>query len=152
VKPVLLAIASVLVLAFAGSATADIGIREISRGSASPGGVVRVTARGFLGEPPSPAMPVVMVAAARAPRPSRFGVTPLMRPERLRRPPYRLLGSVRQWRRLPNGHGVGNLSFRVPRVAHGRYVFGLFCDRCVNGPKGSLIIDYKLVLRVLRAN
>ncbi|HEV3479032.1 MAG TPA: hypothetical protein VG144_06240 [Gaiellaceae bacterium] len=134
------------------TASADIGIDRISHKAARPGDVVRVTARGFLGAEPWPAMPVVLVAAVNAARPSIYGASPTMRPERLRRKPYRLLGAIVRWRPLPNGHGVGHLSFRVPRVARGRYVFGLFCDRCVNGPKGSRIIDHGLVLRVLRAN
>jgi hypothetical protein len=149
-KPVLLAIACVLVLAFVGSATADIGIRTVDRATAKPGDTVRVTARGFLGDRPWPAMPVVMLAAPR-PDPSIHLTHRRMRPARLRRPPYRFLGTITRWRRLPNGHGVGHLRFRVPRVARGRYVFGLFCDDCVRGTKGSLIIDHRLVLRVKRA-
>jgi hypothetical protein len=140
------ALVPVLLLPLA--ASADIGIRSIDAQTARTGDRVRITARGFLGARPWPAMPVEIVAAAQAPRPSRLGVTPRMRAERLRRPPYHLVGSIRGWRRLANGHGVGTLEFRVPAVIPDRYVLGLFCDRCVRGPKGSLIIDRRLVMRV----
>jgi hypothetical protein len=147
-----LLLAALATLVLSSAATADIGIRGISARSARPGEVVRVTARGCLGDRPWPAMPVVLVAAVNAPRPSVYGGAPTMHPERLRGKPYRLLGAIARWRPLGSCHGVGHLTFRVPRVARGRYVFGLFCDRCVNGPEGSLIIDHGLVLRVLRAN
>ena len=31
---------------------------------------------------------------------------------------------------------------------HPAWAIGVNCDRCINGPQGSLIIDYELVVRV----
>jgi hypothetical protein len=134
------------------SASADIGIRGVSPRHVHPGEVVRVTADGFLGPEPWPAMPIVIVAEQHAPRPYQCGngyCSPRMARGRLGRPPYRLLGAIRRWRRQSDGHGIGSLRFTVPRLRSGRYVLGLFCESCVRGPKGSLIIDRRLVLHVL---
>jgi hypothetical protein len=133
------------------AAWADVGIRAVSTREARPGDAARVTADGFLGPKPWPAMPIVMIRERQAPRPyycGNGGCSPRMAAGRLRRSPYRLLGSIRRWQTQRDGHGAGSLAFAVPRVAPGRYVFGLFCERCVRGPTGSLIIDYALVLRV----
>jgi hypothetical protein len=67
---------------------------------------------------------------------------------RLGRPPYLPVGAVSRWRTQPDGHAIGTLAFTMPRLARERYVLGLFCERCVRGPKGSLIIDYSLVVSV----
>lgn len=32
-----------------------------------------------------------------------------------------------------------HLSFRVPRLAPGRYVYVMYCGPCIRGPRGSLI-------------
>jgi hypothetical protein len=136
------------------AAHADIGIRNVSKRHARPGDAVTVTARGFLGPRPWAAMPVVIVAAGQAPRPFLCGngyCSPRMRAKRLRRPPYRFLGEIRRWRPLPGGRGAGSLEFDVPALAPGRYVFGLFCDPCVAGVSGSLIIDHRLALRIAPA-
>jgi hypothetical protein len=96
-------------------------------------------------------MPVVIVAKQRAPQLRLCGggsCRPRMLPRRLTRPPYRRLGAISRWRTQPDGHGIGSLTFAVPRLVPGPYLFGLFCDRCIRGPEGSLIIDYRLILRV----
>jgi hypothetical protein len=125
------------------TASADIDIDLISRKTATPGQLVRVTAAGFVGSTPWVA-PVVMRPAAGASRVSQslyYG--------RLLRPPYRLVGTIREWHgRTRNRHAWGYVVFRVPRVKLGRYVFGLFCPPCARGPKGSLIVEPALVLTI----
>lgn len=78
---------------------------------------------------------------------------PSFLPPALDRPPFKVVGSIRRWRVVgPRGaqQGRATLLFRLPVVAPGRYVFGLFCPSCIRGPKGSLIVAYELVLRVGR--
>ena len=102
-------------------------------------------------------MPVVLVPASSAPQPYRCrrkGVTGICTPgvvlRRLSKPPYRLLGSVRRWKPFDSTkvNAVGVLAVRVPRVQPGRYLLGLFCASCTPGPKGGVIIDYRLGLTV----
>jgi hypothetical protein len=70
----------------------------------------------------------------------------------LRRPPFAWLGTIRRWRSLKQPEaGIGQIAFRVPLVAPGRYVFGLYCASCTPGPRGSLIIDPRLTLVVRRS-
>jgi hypothetical protein len=131
-------------------ASADIGIRWISSRSAEPGDPFSVSVDGFLGSKPWPSMPIVMVAAGQAPQVRSGGSRPAMKLRRLYEPPYRWLGVIRRWhpiRREP-GHGSGVLRFAIPKASSGRYLFGLFCESCVRGPRGSLIIDYRLQLKV----
>jgi hypothetical protein len=133
------------------AASADIDIDVVTPRRARPGDPVRVTARGFLGPRPWPAMEVAMIPMAKAPKPQHWGVA--MRRARLRRPPFRIVGTIRRWRPLPPrpyqyGHGEGSIVFRTPDVRSGRYLFGLFCDPCLRGPRGNLIIDRRLVLKV----
>jgi hypothetical protein len=123
------------------TASADIDIDQISRKTATPGQLVRVTAAGFVGSTPWVA-PIVMLPASGASR-----VSQRMYSSRLLRPPYRLVGTIRRWHgQTRNRHAWGYVVFRVPRAKPGRYVFGLFCPPCVRGPKGSLIVDPTLVL------
>jgi hypothetical protein len=139
---------SVLVLVLAAliatpPASADIDIDEISRNVARPGQLVRVTAAGFVGST-SWVAPIVMLPASRASR-----VSLRLRYTRLRRPPYRMVGTIRTWHGLTRmGHAWGFVVFRTPRMKPGRYVFGMFCPPCVRGPKGSLIVEPALVLTV----
>jgi hypothetical protein len=146
-------VALVFVLLLPASAGADIGIRGIVPNVARPGENIRVTVRGYLGERPWRPMPVVLVHASRTPRPypCKGGYcTPSAYPRELRLPPYHLLGAVRSWRALDRTgvNAVGAMAVRVPRVRAGRYLLGLFCASCARGPKGSIIIDYRLVLTV----
>ncbi len=74
-------------------------------------------------------------------------------PAALERPPFKVVGTITRWRQVgPRGvqQGKATLRFRLPRVAPGRYVFGLFCPSCIHGPKGSLIVAYDLILRAVR--
>jgi hypothetical protein len=100
-------------------------------------------------------MPVVMIPAARAPKPVPFRdgyAAPKARLSELRPPRYRVVGAIERWqaRDRSGGSGAGTLRFRVPRVPPAPYVFALFCDSCARGAAGSLIIDERLVLRVRR--
>jgi len=142
-----------LVLLLPAVAAADIGIRRVVPDSASPGDSIRITVSGYLGAQPWRPMPVVLVAAARAPQPypCRGGFcTPSVHAPELGKPPYHLLGQVRHWRALDRTgvNAVGVMTARVPQVRAGRYVLGLFCASCTRGPRGSVIIDYRLGLTV----
>jgi hypothetical protein len=138
-------------------AAADIGVTRIDPDVARQGETIRITVRGYLGYGPWKPMPVVLVRSSKAPRPypcrgdAGGGIcTPSVYPSELLRPPYSSLGSVRRWRAADNtgANGVGVLTTRIPRVGPGRYLVGLFCASCARGPKGSVIIDYRLVLKV----
>jgi hypothetical protein len=137
----------------ASAAAADIGIRAVHPSTARAGDVVRVTAHGYLGPKPWPAMPVVMVGASKAPRPYRCRRSALCRPRvdpsALRRAPYVWVGRIRRWRAIGPDTARGELAFRVPRVEPARYVFGLYCATCAAG-RGSLIVDPRIVLVVRR--
>lgn len=144
-------IATPIFLLTTAAASADIDIDVVTPRRATPGDPVRMTARGFLGQKPWPAMEVAMIPMAKAPKKPYWGIA--MRRPRLRRPPYRIVGKIRRWRPLPPrpyqyGHGEGSIVFRTPAVRSGRYVFGLFCEPCLSGPRGNLIIDRRLVLTV----
>jgi hypothetical protein len=99
--------------------------------------------------------PVVMVEAHRAPQPysCMHGTAicePSFLPAALGRPPFVLVGWIMHWQRtgpLGAGQGRATLTFRLPRLAPGLYVFGLFCSPCARGPKGSVIVA-DLILRV----
>jgi hypothetical protein len=137
------------------SADADIGIVGVSPTHARTGDRIRVTAAGYLGMTHQ-IFTVILVPRAQAPQPhsclSGTAIcTPAFLPARLKRPPFTPVGKVTRWRQIgPRDirQGRATLTFRLPRVAPGRYVLGLFCPSCTRGPKGSLIIDDDLVLRV----
>jgi hypothetical protein len=146
-------LAVLIVLAVPAAAHADIGIRHVSKSAARPGEPVSVIVAGHLGPGPWRPMPIVMIPAARTPERVRVPggySAPLALPSELRPPRYRVVGSVRRWRAVSrmHEHARGRLRFRVPRVTPRRYVFALFCDGCVRGPRGSLIVRKTLVLRV----
>jgi hypothetical protein len=143
----------VVALLVTGAAHGDIGIRKLTPTSARPGDVITVVAAGYLGPQPWRAMPVVMIPARLAPklRPVRGGFgRPLALRTELRPPRYRVVGAVRNWRPRDQAgvNARGELRLRLPAVPPGRYVFALFCDPCSPGPRGSLIIDRRLVLAV----
>jgi hypothetical protein len=150
-----LLVLAILALIAPASAGADIAIVQVTPTSARPGERVRVTASGYLGMTHQRFL-VVMVAAGKAPLPysCRHGTavcTPSVRPAALRRPPFHLVASITRWRQVgPRGvqQGRASVSARVPRVNPGRYVFALFCPTCTPGPKGSLIVAERLILRV----
>jgi hypothetical protein len=150
------AIATALLLPIQ-SAGADIGIVGLSPAHARTGDRIRVTAAGYLGMTHQ-IFTVILVPKARAPQPysclSGTAIcTPSFLPARLTRPPFTPAGRITSWRqvgprRIRQGRAI--LMFRLPRVAPGRYVLGLFCPSCTRGPKGSLIIADNLILRVER--
>ena len=110
-------------------------------------------ASGYLAARPWPALPVAMLPAARAPRPQPCHgngfCAPAVTPAALGRPPFTIVGSIHNWRaRNAAANASGSLRFRVPNLAPGRYVFALFCPACTPGPRGSLIIDPRLVLTI----
>ena len=139
------------------SASADIGIVGLSPSHARTGDRVRVTAAGYLGMTHQ-ILTVILVPEARAPKPySCLGgtaiCTPSFLPARMTRAPFTPVGEITRWRQVgPRGirQGRAILTFRLPRVAPGRYLLGLFCPSCTRGPKGSLIIADNLILRVER--
>ncbi len=139
------------------AARADIGIVGVTPSQARRGDRVRVTAAGYLGMTHQ-TFRVVLVPASRAPRPysCMHGTTfcePSFLLPALDRPPFRVIGSIKRWRRIgPRGaqQGRASLVFRLPTVGPGRYVFGLFCPSCIRSPRGSLIVAYDLILRVAR--
>jgi hypothetical protein len=138
-------------------ADADIAIVGVSPTHARTGERIRVTAAGYLGMTHQ-IFTVILVPEASAPEPhscldGSAICTPAFLPARLKRPPFTPVGKVTSWRLIgPRGSRQGRaiLTFRLPRVAPGRYVLGLFCPSCTRGPKGSLIIADDLVLRVER--
>src|SRR3954469_19865054 len=124
-------------------ASADIGIVRISPTRARPGDRVEVTSAGYLGMTHQ-VFTVILMPAAKAPQPhscmngSAF-CTPAFLPGRLRRPPFTPVGTIKNGRQVgPRGirQGRAVLSFRLPRVAPGRYKLGLFCPSCTRGPRG----------------
>lgn len=139
------------------SAGADIGIVGLSPTHAHTGDRIRLTAAGYLGMTHQ-IFTVILVPKAQAPQPhsclSGTAIcTPDYLPSRLTRPPFTPVGKVKRWRQIgPPGirQGRAILTFRLPRVAPGRYVLGLFCPSCTRGQKGSLIIADDLILRVGR--
>jgi hypothetical protein len=154
VRRTLVALATLALIAPA-SAAADIGIVRVAPTSARPGERVRVTAGGYLGMTHQRFL-LVLMAAAQAPLPHscRHGsavCTPSFLPAALERAPFHLVGSITRWREIaPRGaqQGRATVRVRIPRVSSGRYVFALFCPSCTPGPKGSLIVAEKLILRV----
>lgn len=148
-----LALLMVVALVVPCAARADIGIIKLTPTAARPGDAVTIVVAGYLGPRPWRPMPVVMIPAKLAPKevPFRGGFrSPIARRSELRPPPYRVVGAVRNWRpRDETGvNARGELRFRLPPVRPGRYVFALFCAPCWPGPRGSLIIDRRLVLTV----
>lgn len=144
-----------LALTLPATAGGDLGVQRLSPTVARPGDIVTIVGGGFLGPKPWRPMPVVMIPAARAPKPVPFRDgfrTPIARRSDLRPPRYRVIGEIRRWHAIDETgvNATGRLRFRGPCVPAGRYVFALFCDRCWSGPKGSLIIDSRLVLTVRR--
>src|SRR2546423_906152 len=139
-------------LAFAGVASADIGIVRVNPSRVRPGGQVQVTAAGYLGMTHQ-VFTVILMPAAKAPQPHSCMngsaiCTPAFLPARLRQPPFTPVGKIKSWRQVgPRGirQGRAVLSFRAPPVAPGRYKLGLFCPSCTRGPKGSLIISDDLI-------
>jgi hypothetical protein len=139
------------------AAEADIGIVGLSPKHARTGDRIRVTAAGYLGMTHQ-VFTVILVPKARAPQPhscmSGTAIcTPSFLPARLRRPPFTPAGKITSWRQvgargIRQGRAV--VTFRLPRIAPGRYVLGLFCPTCTRGPKGSLIIADDLILLVER--
>jgi hypothetical protein len=148
-------LAILVALMLPATAVADIGVRSVNPTTAKPGQVVRITVAGYLGQRPWRPMPVVLVPQALAPRPYRCRggfCTPAVVRAALTKAPYRLLGEVRRWQALDETgvNATGELRARIPDVRTGRYLLGLFCSSCTRGPKGSVIIDYRLTLVVRR--
>lgn len=125
-------VVAVLLPAWAGSASADVGL-IVRKFAAAPG--ERFTVYGPCGR-----MPVYLIRGG-SPR----GTTYAARPPRA---PYRLLGRFRCTGRdhyvgdFPKGDWAswsGLLRFRVPRIAPGFYRLVVYCEPCRRGRGGSLI-------------
>jgi hypothetical protein len=120
----------VAVTVFPGSAGADVGV-ELITASARPGQLARL--RVF-----APArMPLYLVTASRAPRAYRCGKNAICEP--------RSIGPPRRWPyvrlRVLSRTRAGVARFRVPALLPGRYRAVLYCEPCVGGPAGSLIVS-----------
>jgi hypothetical protein len=146
-------VALLLALVVVSAAAADIGVVRVAPTRVHPGATVRVTVDGYLGPTPWLAMPVVVVARAHEPHPYRCGANTICEPTRLpralRRSPFHLVGTIRRWRvdpALPD-HGRATVAFHAPR-ARGVYVPMVVCDRCVRGPRVSLIATRGMQFRV----
>lgn len=142
----------VAALVVAAPAAADIGIVGVAPSAARPGQTVRVHVNGYL-PMRLRAMPIVLVRADLMPRPYPCKKAAICEPivwrGRLERPPYRILGFTRGWRRnrTQPDHADARFRVRVPRVAPGRYTLALWCAPCVRGPQGSLIAGPRLTIR-----
>jgi hypothetical protein len=126
------------------SASADIGLLNVSRTSAPPGAVVSVTYAGY--GHPWPRYPVYFVPATRAPKLVACQRGAICDPRASRPPnhaPYTLLGRIRY-----GPSGTGTLHFRVPNLRAGSYRFVLYCAPCYRGPDGSLIVARNVIFHV----
>jgi hypothetical protein len=116
--------------ALAVPAAADVGVELITT-ITRPGQVARL--RAFA----PPRMPLYLVTASRAPRPSRCGQNAICEPRSLGPPdhwPYVRL-------RLLSRAGTV-VRFRVPAtLVPGRYRAILYCEPCVRGRAGSLVVS-----------
>jgi hypothetical protein len=151
-RPVVFTLVLAAAMLTAQAALGAVILQKASRSSARPGATVRVTAGGYLGDRPWPAMPVVFVRVDQAPHPAAcenpFACPAMVEPSALHRAPYVFLGRIRHWRLRGIDAATGDLTFRVPAVKPGVYQLLLFCDRCVTGTSGSLINVKKLLLTV----
>jgi hypothetical protein len=166
--------AAILLFAAAG-ARADIGFESASRAAAAPGDPVRVTVGcGFclphcVGEPgerhppgrgdgacmlghrsgPPASFPVWLTASDTPLEPHRCGPRMLCPPESAR--PPRLPSFVHLGRAAHRGESPHyDLRFRVPDVPAGAYKYVLYCDTCVDGPRGNLLESSHLAAGRLR--
>lgn len=143
-----------VLLLWCGVAAADIGIVSMSARTAQPGERMSLRVEGYLGPKPWGAYPVVLVPSAAEPRPYKCGTRATCGPTRLpgaiRKPPFRVVGSVTRWHELRgiSVNGWGLLVFRVPKLSRGVYVPMLVCARCARAPRVSLIATRGLVLRI----
>jgi hypothetical protein len=141
-------------LLWCGGSAADIGIVSMSAKTAQPGERVLLRAEGYLGPKPWGAYPIVLVSRAAEPNPYKCGTRAICGPTRLaraiRKPPFRVVGSVTHWHTLRgvSVNGWGLLVFHVPKMSPGVYVPMLVCMRCARGPRVSLIATRGLVLRI----
>lgn len=155
--PALIAFAT---LAGAPSAAADVGLVAVEPRDAAPGD--RVSAWLGCGSCLAPSIsqgphgvpepfPVSLVNVDRAPEPKRCDRHPACGLESTGPPkdhPYRYLGLAKPMFRKRDlaawpccGAPKYRLHFRVPAVRPGRYAFAIYCERCLPGPRGSLIVD-----------
>lgn len=143
-----------------GRATADVGVVTVDPPRAAPGDRVAAwlgcgsclaasVAQGPRHPPPS--FPVSLVPAARTPEPKHCGKYPacgLFSNGPPRKRPYTFLGLAKPTfheRELEEWPCCGapkyRLRFRIPAVEPGRHAFVIYCEGCLPGPRGSLIVD-----------
>jgi hypothetical protein len=154
-------------LAFAGPppAAAGIGIMDLTRSAGAPGDRVTLTLgcgacyppckkgadgryhpegydrgtcmMGVKGEPPPESFGVSLVPVKEAPRQARVKAPP-------RRPPFTFLGLAAP---PPGGNDPARgtprylLRFEVPERRPGIYAFAIYCDFCLRGEGGSLLVS-----------
>jgi hypothetical protein len=123
--------------ALAAPAAADVGVQLLTT-SARPGQIARL--RVFA---PAP-MPIFLVTASRAPRPYRCRGSAICEPKSLGPPNHWPYVRLRVFARS------GTVArFRVPNLLPSRYRAVLYCEPCVRGRAGSLIVSGN-ALRVRR--
>lgn len=141
---VLLVLAALAVVVLPSSAEADIGVVSVRPTVGEPGDIVSL--RIHCGGCPrgENKLPVSLVPAAHAPRPTQCRDNAFCRPaarEAPHQPPFRFLGLTAANSRL---------RFAVPDLRPGRYAFVIYCDPCYRGPAGSLIVDTNDPTELLR--
>lgn len=151
----------------AASAEADVGVEKASRKAGEPGDTVTVTlgcgfcyppCKGPRGErQPTPCMlgtkgrrppasfGISLVPIGKMPAPYRCGPKAFCAPEASappRRAPFRYLGQAaalnditQETGRVPVPRYV--LDFTIPNLRPGTYTYVIYCDVCVNSPKGD---------------
>jgi hypothetical protein len=148
-----LAAAVLLGVGLPASARADIALLSVQPATAQIGQRVEVRAGAY---EPFAAMPLYLVAKARAPKPFARGprtkagkptgfCEPVLRAPP-RGAPFHRVGLL-DFRRHPR---AVRLSFRVPHLTPGVYEFVIYCDPCHRGEGGSLITSGSPTLRVRR--
>ena len=174
------ALSFALLLAVASSAQADVGVVSASRAAGDPGTPVELTLGcgfcfppcvGGSGHRHAPGDPhgACMLDSHREPPPSfPIWLTPLKHSLKpyvcgrgedcvpgSSRPPH-LPSFIYLGRALPIAPGDGHeipryrLAFGVPEVRPGRYKYAIFCDACIDGPRGSLTDSHTIAAGRLR--
>jgi hypothetical protein len=140
--------------------SADVGVVSVKPQSAARGDrIVAWLACGSCLAPsiargprhPPPSFPVSLVDVEQSPEPRNCGERPacgLASTGAPRQPPYTYLGLAEPTfhkRELDEWPCCGSpkyrLRFRVPPVEPGRYALAVYCESCLPGPRGSLIVD-----------
>jgi hypothetical protein len=149
-KTLLLVVSAFALALFApSSASADIGVKKVSRLSGVPGKEVRLTVGcGACTHPKrTPAsFPVSLVPVSEVPKPHRCGPRTLCPPRVKavpRRAPFTYLGEAQLSREEDPPHDGRSyvLKFAIPDLPAGKYTYVIYCDACLDGKGGTLIAN-----------